>query len=58
MEEQVRKLNAEYGLDLTEDEIGEIVRQAAEIERFLQPLHETDLAGVVPILKVDKVAKK
>jgi len=58
MEQQVRRLNAEYGLDLTEDEIDEIVRQAAEMERFFQPLHETDLTDVMPIQKVEKVAKK
>jgi hypothetical protein len=58
MEEQVRKLNAEYGFNLSEDEIKEIVRQAEEIERFLRPLNEMDLIDVMPILKVEKKVKR
>jgi len=58
MEEQVRKLNAEYGFNLSEDEIKEIVRQTEEIERFLRPLNEMDLIDVIPILKVEKKVKR
>jgi hypothetical protein len=54
MEEQVRKLNAEYGFNLSEDEITVIVRQAEETERLLRPLNEMDLIDVMPILKVEK----
>jgi hypothetical protein len=54
MEEQVRKLNAEYGFNLTEDEIKVIVRQAEETDRLLRPLNEMDLIDVMPILKVEK----
>ena len=54
MEEQVRKLNAEYGFNLSEDEIKVIVRQAEETERLLRPLNEMDLIDVMPILKVEK----
>jgi hypothetical protein len=42
MEEHVRKLNAEYGFNLTEDEIKLIVQQAEETERLLRPLNELD----------------
>ena len=58
MEEQVRKLNAEYGFNLSEDEIKEIVRRAEETERFLRPLNEMDLVDVMPILKVEKKVKR
>jgi hypothetical protein len=58
MEEQVRKLNAEYGFNLSEDEIKEIVRQTEETERFLRPLNEMDLIDVMPILKVEKKVKR
>jgi hypothetical protein len=35
MEEQIRKLNAEYGFNLSEGEIKLIVQQAEETERLL-----------------------
>ena len=54
MEEQVRKLNVEYGFNLSEDEIKVIARQAEETERFLRPLNEMYLVDVMPVLKVDK----
>jgi hypothetical protein len=54
MEEQVRKLNAEYGFNLSEEEIKVIVRQAEETDRLLRPLNEMDLIDVMPILKVEK----
>ena len=54
MEEQVRKLNAEFGFNLSEEEIKVIVRQAEETDRLLRPLNEMDLIDVMPILKVEK----
>ena len=54
MEEQIRKLNAEYGFNLSEDEIKVIIQQAEETERLLRPLNEMDLIDVMPILKVEK----
>jgi hypothetical protein len=54
MEEQIRKLNTEYGFNLSEDEIRMIVQQAEETERLLRPLNDVDLTDVMPILKVEK----
>jgi hypothetical protein len=54
MEEQIRKLNAEYAFNLSEDEIKVIIQQAEETERLLRPLNEMDLIDVMPILKVEK----
>lgn len=53
MEAQVRRLNGEYGFNLSEDEIKLVARQAEEAERLFQSLHEIDLAHVMPILKID-----
>jgi hypothetical protein len=58
MEEQIRKLNAEYGFNLSEDEIKLILRQAEETERLIRPLHELDLIDVMPILKLEKKKAK
>lgn len=59
MEEQVRKLNAEYGFQLSEEEIKLVASQAEAAERLFRPLHEIDLTHVMPILKVDqRKAKK
>jgi hypothetical protein len=54
MEEQIRKLNTEYGFNLSEDEIKLIVQQAEETERLLRPLNELELIDVMPLLKVEK----
>ena len=53
MEEIVRRLNAEYGFNLTEEEIKLIAGQAEEADRLFQKLHEVDLTGVMPLMKVD-----
>lgn len=58
MEEQVRKLNAEYGFKLSEDEIKTVVKQQQELEHFLKPLMEMDLSDVAPILKIEKKVQK
>lgn len=54
MEEQIRKLNADYGFNLSENEIKLIAKQAEETERLLRPLNDVDLNDVMPILKVEK----
>jgi hypothetical protein len=56
MEEQLRKLNAEYGFKLTEEEIKVIALQADEANRLFQPLFEVDLDHVMPVLKLDRRA--
>lgn len=53
METQVRRLNGEYGFNLSEDEIKLVARQAEEAERLFQALHKLDLTDIMPILKVD-----
>ena len=53
MEEMVRRLNAEYGFNLSEEEIELIAKQAEAANRLFQPLYEVDLTGVMPLMKID-----
>jgi Asp-tRNA(Asn)/Glu-tRNA(Gln) amidotransferase C subunit len=54
MEEQVRKLNRDYGFALSEEEIQWIARQGEEYERLFRCLYEIDLTGVAPMLKLER----
>lgn len=54
MEDHVRRINAEYELHLSEEEIKLIAKQAEEAERLFKPLYEIDLIDVMPVLKFDK----
>ena len=58
MKEEVKRLNTEYGFNLSEEEIEQIARQAEAAHRLFQPLYEVDLTGVMPLMKVDKRLKK
>ncbi len=58
MKEEVRRLNSEYGFNLSEEEIELIARQAEDARRLFHQLYEVDLTGVVPILKFDKMMKR
>ena len=54
MENQIRKLNQEYGFNLSEEEIQLIAQRTDEFERLFQCLYEVDLSGITPLLKFDK----
>jgi Asp-tRNA(Asn)/Glu-tRNA(Gln) amidotransferase C subunit len=58
MEEQVKRLCAEYGLNLSAEEIKLVARQAENAHLFFQPLYELDLTDVMPIMVIDKRTKK
>jgi hypothetical protein len=51
--ERVRKVALEYCLDLTEEEIASIARQTESYDRLFRVLHEVDLSGITPLLKLD-----
>ena len=57
MEDAVRKLNLEYGFNLTEGEIQRIAKQAQDAEKLFQSLFEVDLTGVMPVLKLQNKGK-
>jgi len=57
MKDAVRKLNIEYGFNLTEQEIDTVAKQAEEAALLFQPLFEVDIADIAPLTKVDKRVK-
>ena len=57
MKEMVRRLDAEYGFGLTEQEIELIARQVEDASRLFKPLFDVDLSGVMPLMKVDRRPK-
>ena len=58
MKDAVRRLNAEYGLNLSEEEIEAITQQAEASQRLFRKLFEVDVTGVAPALKIDPAEKK
>lgn len=58
MKDAVRRLNAEYRLDLSEEEIEAIAQQAEAAQRLFERLFEVDVAGVAPALKLDPAERK
>jgi Asp-tRNA(Asn)/Glu-tRNA(Gln) amidotransferase C subunit len=53
MKDAVQRINVEYGLNLTEEEIEIITKQVEASQRLFQRLYEVDVEGVVPALKID-----
>ncbi|MBI3057721.1 MAG: hypothetical protein HYY81_00180 [Deltaproteobacteria bacterium] len=53
MKDAVQRINVEYGLNLTEEEIEIITKQVEAGKRLFQKLYEVDVEGVVPALKID-----
>jgi Asp-tRNA(Asn)/Glu-tRNA(Gln) amidotransferase C subunit len=53
MKDAVQRINVEYGLNLTEEEIEIIAKQVESGQRLFQKLYEVDVEGVVPALKID-----
>jgi hypothetical protein len=58
MEDQVRRINAEYEFNLSEEEIKLVAKQAEDAERLFKPLYEIDLTDVMPVLKFEKKVTK
>lgn len=53
MKDAVKRINVEYGLDLTEEEIEAITKQAEASRKLFQKLYEVDVENVIPALKID-----
>ena len=51
MKNAVQRLNAEYRLNLTEEEIEAITQQAEAAQQLFQKLFEVNVEGVAPALK-------
>lgn len=58
MKDAVRRLNLEYGFNLSEQEIDIIARQAEEAALLFQPLFEVDLTDIPPLTTIAKRMKK
>jgi Asp-tRNA(Asn)/Glu-tRNA(Gln) amidotransferase C subunit len=53
MKDAVQRINVEYGLNLTDEEIEIITKQVEAGQLLFQKLYEVDVKGVVPALKID-----
>jgi Asp-tRNA(Asn)/Glu-tRNA(Gln) amidotransferase C subunit len=53
MKDAVQRINVEYGLNLTEEEIEIVTKQVEAGQALFQKLYEVDVEGVVPALKID-----
>lgn len=58
MKDAVRRLNVEYGFNLSEEEIDLVAKQAEEAALLFQPLFEVDITGITPLTKVDTRVRK
>jgi outer membrane murein-binding lipoprotein Lpp len=58
MKDAVQRLNIEYGLNLSDDEIEQIANQAEAAQRLFQKLFEVDVEGVAPTLKIELTDKR
>ncbi len=57
MKELIRQLDLEYGFKLSEEEVELIAKQWESANQMFQRLNDVDLAGVSPVMKVDKRTK-
>jgi len=58
MKDAVRRLNIEYGFNLSDQEIDLVANQAEEAALLFQPLFEVDITDITPLTKIDKRIKK
>jgi len=58
MKDAVRRLNVEYGFNLSDQEIDLVAKQAEEAALLFQPLFEVDVTDITPLTKIDKRIKK
>ena len=56
MRELIKKLDAEYGFNLSESEIELIAQQAERADELLKSLRSLELPEVAPLMKVDREA--
>jgi hypothetical protein len=52
MKERLRAIDAEYGFNLTEEEMDRILKEAKEAEALLQQIQRIDLSGKAPFMKL------
>jgi Asp-tRNA(Asn)/Glu-tRNA(Gln) amidotransferase C subunit len=52
MKELLRKLDAEYGFKLTEEEIDRIAKEAEQTESLFEQINHVDVSGKTPFMKL------
>jgi Asp-tRNA(Asn)/Glu-tRNA(Gln) amidotransferase C subunit len=58
MKELLQKLDAEYGFQLTEQEIDRILSEVRQTEALFQQLNAIDVSGIPPFMRLDVKGKK
>jgi Asp-tRNA(Asn)/Glu-tRNA(Gln) amidotransferase C subunit len=58
MKDAVRRLDTEYGLNLSDEEIEAVAKQAEAGQRLFQKLFDVNVEGVAPALKIDPAENK
>ena len=53
MRELLRKLDAEYGFQLSEAEMDKIEKEIKESERLFQQINDVDVSGKTPFMRLD-----
>ncbi|HEY7168229.1 MAG TPA: hypothetical protein VIB79_26965 [Candidatus Binatia bacterium] len=53
MKDAVQRINREYGLNLTEEEIDNITKQVEAGQELFKKLYDVDVEGITPALKID-----
>jgi hypothetical protein len=52
MKELIRRIDAEYGFHLTEDEVDRIAKESKDADSLLQEINSIDVSGITPLLKL------
>jgi hypothetical protein len=52
MKEIIRKIDAEYGFKLTEEEMEWIAKEAKEAEWLFRQINDIDVRGKTPLMKL------
>lgn len=58
VEETIRRINAEFGFELSDEEIRSIALQAEAMNRSLKPLFDLDVTQAMPVIKLDRRVDK
>ena len=58
MKELLRKLDAEYGFQLTEEEIDRILSEVRQTEPLFQQINAIDVSDIPPFMRLDVKGKK
>lgn len=58
MKERLRIIDAEYGFNLSDEEMDRIIKEAREAEALFQQINQIDVTGKTPFMKLAVKAPK